>query len=479
MSNWKVVTTSSPSITLPAEGDGDYEFEVVAIDAFGNRSSITTGSQSVSSKTTGGVIEGEGIESVKGLSFEVLGSNRLLARWSPPEASNLSLAIRHSPERNAVWGSANPLQGDRTWLADAGSAELPLLEGAYLLRYVDGAGESSANTQSRWLEDSGDPSLEMIASVSEGYEFSGSKDNVMNDSTEKGLSLFFQKWDDLPSLSLTNPIDSYGLRIVDTRLWDDLENIDFLTSPIDSYGVDSRYGSYLLSQEVILETAKAVEIQREINSRCIFRETLWDRFEGLVDEIPSIWGPPEAGYVQMDFRSRPSPTSQWSEWSPLTRTKAYGQAFQFRAILFGGDINQDVVVTRLKAKIFALATLTPEEKQVSISCNVPPGATATGVITLPKKCTLISIQANAPIWFRLYSSMAAQNLDVNRLLKTPPARAAGVIADPVFTQASTMQLEPVLHVVNRETPRSENFPYRLTNNGSASSILITMTYYQV
>lgn len=482
MSNWTVFTTPTPSVTLPAQGDGTYQLQVVAIDAFGNRSEVVSGERNVDTGAVGSVLEGESVEPVGSVGVNRLGNGRLLATWSPPQTRGLLVAVRHSSRRDATWGTSNPFFAERMWVSSDGSAELPLLGGTFLFRHVAPNGEMSRVSR-QWVVDDGNPLMEIGSTVLENFEFAGEKSNCMNDPLELGLSLTRLRWDDLPSplASLANPIDTYGARTVDDRLWDDLpEDLSSLTAPIDTYGVDARQGIYTFSQEVAFANAKTVEIQREISSRCIYREKLWDQFQGLVDDIPSMESPAEAGYVLLEFRSRPSAADSWSEWQPLTRSEAYGQAFQFRAQIFSGDINQDVVISSLAAILYVQrANLLPAEEQTTISLTVAPGATATGTITLPMRCILLTIATNAALWLRIYNSQAALAQDSARVISSPPELAAGVIADPVFAAPGTMQLEPVLNALNRETPRSNNFPYRITNNSLLTNLQVVVTHYPI
>ena len=109
--NWSVVTTSSPSITLPSQDDGTYEIEVTAIDPFGNRSSVTTAEQKVSANAVGRRIEGDNVEPLNPIVINRLGVDRLIATWLPAETPRLNVSIRHSPVKSAAWGSSNPLLG--------------------------------------------------------------------------------------------------------------------------------------------------------------------------------------------------------------------------------------------------------------------------------------------------------------------------------------------------------------------------------
>lgn len=108
--------------------------------------------------------------------------------------------------------------------------------------------------------------------------------------------------------------------------------------------------------------------------------------------------------------------------------------------------------------------------------GVANGATATGTITLPKGCVLLSVQLSRAGWLRLYSSAAASTADAARARTTAPAQGAGVVADPILAAAGTLELEPTITAANRESPATTSYPLRFTNDGTTGDVTITLSY---
>lgn len=116
---------------------------------------------------------------------------------------------------------------------------------------------------------------------------------------------------------------------------------------------------------------------------------------------------------------------------------------------------------------------------VPITLSLNQNATATGTVLLPKGCIIISIEVSKAGWFRLYNSNAAMTADAARLQNVPPQTAAGVIVDPVFLTAETINFEPVALAINREAPATTTYPYRITNQGASGSYTITITHLPI
>jgi hypothetical protein len=103
------------------------------------------------------------------------------------------------------------------------------------------------------------------------------------------------------------------------------------------------------------------------------------------------------------------------------------------------------------------------------------GATASATITLPRSCQLISAAASKAAWIRIYSSQAAASADASRLRTQAPALGSGIISDPVIT-SQPVNFEPVPCAINRETPPANAYPIRITNDGTAGAMTITIEY---
>lgn len=108
--------------------------------------------------------------------------------------------------------------------------------------------------------------------------------------------------------------------------------------------------------------------------------------------------------------------------------------------------------------------------------SIASGATATGTITLPKSCVLLSIQLSRESWFRLYNTANASTADALRIRTDDPQPGQGVITEVIAASAGTTVLAPTVNANNMEATPSTDYPYRITNDGASGTITITVTY---
>ncbi|MBM5818128.1 MAG: hypothetical protein FJ083_16625 [Cyanobacteria bacterium K_Offshore_surface_m2_239] len=112
--------------------------------------------------------------------------------------------------------------------------------------------------------------------------------------------------------------------------------------------------------------------------------------------------------------------------------------------------------------------------QASVSATVVAGATWTGAVNLPRSCQLISISTDKPAWVRIYSTTEAANADATRPRGQHPSLGAGVIADPIIS--GHLSLEPSPCAINRESPPSNVYPLRVTNDGATGPLVVTISF---
>lgn len=137
------------------------------------------------------------------------------------------------------------------------------------------------------------------------------------------------------------------------------------------------------------------------------------------------------------------------------------------AVGFGGG--------RLTVLVEMVARATTSEPRQNAVVHIPSiasGQTVTGYFDLPRRSLLLAFSTDRPGWLRLYASDAAAAADAARARATVPPLAAGVIADPVFVGAETMDLQPKLWAVSSDGGR--RFPYRFTCDGGSGSATIVI-----
>jgi len=107
------------------------------------------------------------------------------------------------------------------------------------------------------------------------------------------------------------------------------------------------------------------------------------------------------------------------------------------------------------------------------------GATGTGTITLPRACTILSIETNRAGWVRLYDSAAASAADASRLRTADPGPDDGVIAEVITTGAATAVPSNKPIAANAETTPTTSYPVRVTNDGATGDFTVTITHIQI
>jgi hypothetical protein len=360
-SNWITLRTDNPSLTVSSVSSGNYEVQVVAIDAFGNRSAPINSNQTVNRSNSGAVDgENETIESVEDASIVALNSSLALLTWSLPLASGLSVAIRHSPDSSGgQWGSANPLSPNYP-AASSGQVLIPALTGTYLLRFVNDYGLLSGVTTSLAFTSplAGTTLLTIDESIG---GFAGQKLNCIYDATLGGLRFNSTYFDDLGAIdSLSQLIDTYGAISTEGDSFDTLAtdgNFDSVSTLIDSYGEDGTIAYYTFSSGYDAQVVSSLELRRLVRSFSRVSVSQWDSRSGLIDDwlyFDEDGSGAGNGEVSIEFRSSTEPLLSaltWTPWTPLVSCVASGRSFQFRAKLIIDDENQDVIATTLGATI--------------------------------------------------------------------------------------------------------------------------------
>jgi len=360
-SNWITVTSASPSIVIPSVAIGDYEIQVVAIDAFGNRSAPATARKTVDRSQSRATDNG-GIEPVTDAAVASVGPLLAVLTWTPPQADGLTLAIRHTPDDSGgTWGNADPITTD-TPFAAGGEALVPALSGCYLLRFTNGQGAFSdvtavAQFSAPFIGDT-------VAIFDESaLGFPGEKINCIFDAARGGLGIGRVTWDSLPGMfdGLPLSIDSYGTEakagITFDRIAED-QNFDSLTENLDSYGVDTTTAYYVFSSGFDGGEVGTYELRRLIRSSVSSLRLTFDQRSGNVDEW-LYWDDEGASDVvgsdvSVEFRQSAmalDSQTKWSKWAPLVSCAALARSFQFRCKIAIKDPNQNVIVSSLGVRV--------------------------------------------------------------------------------------------------------------------------------
>ena len=428
-SNWITVTSASPSIVIPSVAFGDYEIQVVAIDAFGNRSAPATARKTVDRSQSGATDNG-GIEPVTDAAVASVGPLLAVLTWTPPQAGGLTLAIRHTPDSSGgAWGNANPITTD-TPSAAGGEALVPALSGCYLLRFTNGEGAFSdvtavAQFSAPFIGDT-------VAIFDESaLGFPGEKINCIFDAARGGLGIGRVTWDNLPGMfdSLPLSIDSYGTEakagITFDRIAED-QNFDSLTENLDSYGVDTTTAYYVFSSGFDGGEVGTYELRRLIKSSVSSLYLTFDQRSGNIDEW-LYWDDKAASDVvgsdvSVEFRQSAmalGSQTKWSKWAPLVSCAALARSFQFRCKIAIKDPNQNAIVSSLGVRVSRPAASGSGSNRAVESAYttaaLAQNEAADFAIELGKLSKLKAIQISEPSWVRFYrsSEQRASNLQTS------------------------------------------------------------------
>jgi hypothetical protein len=421
-SNWITLRSANPSVVIPSALSGNYEIEVTAIDAFGNRS-VAANSQQTINRSGNGALDAQGasIEAVEGAAATALSATIALLSWTPPRTAGLSVAIRHTPSATGgAWDTGSPVTLESP-LASDGQAQVPALSGCYLLRFVNDSGTGSFLIAVAPFSQSPTPPFTYAANYLESVgNFAGTKSNCYYDASIGALRV--------------NRDGSGGIA-VDTRRVDDLTgNWDSLTGNIDDYGVDGRIAIYSFSNVLDLGTIKDVELIRTIKSYSLGAPVLWDSIVGNIDDATFDFEGKfsDGGEVFIEYSSSsqaPSSTTKWSEWAPLTHCYALLRSLRLRARLIIGDVNQDLAVTELGAAVLlaedAGSTATTRTTKTHTTASLAQFGVADFTMDPGKLSELVAIEVSEPSWVRIYRSSAQRSADT----RTVPGGALQTMID--------------------------------------------------
>ena len=367
------ITSSSSQKFFNIDGvaaDTEIEFEVRAIGATRIKRSKWTEAKHITSDAnvdagTGTIILPpdpipDPIADPTGVTIQVVDGQAVL-RWPTPSAatstpSTLTAIIRHSAltDGTAVWPNSTLL---RKVAASTSFANLPLIEGEYLIKFENEAGQRSANAASAIVDLPDDlPKLLVEARFEDQDtpEFQGNRDGVIYSDEYDGLVL------DGPA-----KIDDVTINIDDPSI-----------TSFDSLGTGTRLleGTYFFKNDLDLGAKFNVLFKRRLRTNGIYpADTLIDRTE-LIDRWSDFDGDiPDDTSAQIYFRSSDQAPADadtltedgdnllledgnkiemesdinFGDWVPMESGRFAGRQFQFKCELSSTHIDETPVVDQL------------------------------------------------------------------------------------------------------------------------------------
>lgn len=116
--------------------------------------------------------------------------------------------------------------------------------------------------------------------------------------------------------------------------------------------------------------------------------------------------------------------------------------------------------------------------QTIVTSSIANLAVENGNAVMPDTlCALLTIQADKACWVRLYSDGTSQSNDAARAFGTQPTAGTGVLAEFVYTGASTIPTSPVPWLSNDEGSPLKRVFYTIQNrSGSTGTVTVTLGY---
>ena len=338
----------------------EVEFEVRAVAA--NRVQRSAWTQASHTTSDANVDAGTGIiilpPDPTDVTIQVVDGQAVL-RWATPSAatstpSNLTAIIRHSAKTDGtgVWANSTLL---RKVSALTSFANLPLIEGEYLVKFEDEAGQRSANASSAVVDLPDDlPKLLVEARFEDQDtpEFQGDRDGVFYSDEYDGLVLDGDAKFDSIKVNIDDP---------------SISNFDF-------FGTRLLEGTYFFKSVLDLGAKFNVLFKRRLRTNGIYpADTLDDRAE-LLDRWSDFDGDvPDDTSAQIYFRSSDQAPADanaliedgdnllledgnkiemesdinFGEWVPMESGRFAGRQFQFKCELSSTHIDETPVVDQL------------------------------------------------------------------------------------------------------------------------------------
>ena len=325
-------TVSAPDFEIFDSDVGTYEFQVFSYNAALQTSATSSNLTFVAQGKTALPAN------VTGLTAEPISEKLVRLRWNLSTDVDVThggrVFVRHSPVTDGSATFENSTDLIQALAGNTTTAEVPYLEGEYILKFQDDGGRLCAGETSVII-DLPDNQAPLIALTrredQDNPKFQGTKTNVSFDAT-------------------TNSLNLSG-----TGLFDAIANFDNEAS-IDDTGGISPTGSYEFGGSaggsfLDLGAVYSVDFKRHFLTQGFYPSDLFDA-RGLIDDLTDFDGTTALDVnaemqiaVTQDNPSSGSPT--YTAFQTFANGTYKGRGFKFKANLISNDIGQDIKVTEL------------------------------------------------------------------------------------------------------------------------------------
>ena len=325
-------TVSSPDFEIFNTSIGTYEIEVFSFNTALELSATST------NLTFNAVGKTAVPSNVTGLSAEPINEKLVRLRWNL--ATDLDVThggrvyVRHSPLTNGNGTFSNSTDLIEALAGNTTTAEVPYLEGEYILKFRDDGGRFSAGETSVII-DLPDNLAPLIAQTRredlDSPKFQGTKNNVAFDATTNTLNLVGGgNFDDITDFDAVGSLDDFGGIL-----------------PLGTYDFGGTAGGDTLD----LGGVFSLDLKRHFLTEAFYPSDLFDS-RGLIDDITDFDGATATEVnaemlvrVTQDDPSSGSPT--YTDFQTFANGTYKGRGFQFRAKLTSDDTAQDIKVSQL------------------------------------------------------------------------------------------------------------------------------------
>ena len=329
--NFVSTTVSSPDFEIFNTDIGTYEIQV-----FSFNTALQT--SATSADLTFNAVGKTAIPAnITGLTAEPINEKLIRLRWNQPTELDVKLGglihLRHSPLTDGSGTFSNATDLIQALSGVTTSAEVPYLEGEYILRSQDSGGRFCAGDTSVIIDlpDNQDALLTQTRREdTDSPKFQGTKSDVAFDATTNTINLVGSgNFDDITDFDAVGSLDDFG-GIVSEGTYD--------------------FGGTAGGDTLDLGGVFSVDFKRHFLTEAFYPSDLFDS-RGLIDDITDFDGA-TATEVNAEMLIRvtqdnPSSSPTYTGFQTFANGTYKGRGFQFRAKLTSNDVAQDIKVSQL------------------------------------------------------------------------------------------------------------------------------------
>ena len=329
--NFVSTTVSSPDFQIFNTDIGTYEIQVFSYNA-----ALQT--SATSADLTFNAVGKTAIPAnITGLTAEPINEKLIRLRWNQPTELDVKLGglihLRHSPLTDGSGTFSNATDLIQALSGVTTSAEVPYLEGEYILRSQDSGGRFCAGDTSVIIDlpDNQDALLTQTRREdTDSPKFQGTKSDVAFDATTNTINLVGGgNFDDITDFDAVGSLDDFG-GIVSEGTYD--------------------FGGTAGGDTLDLGGVFSVDFKRHFLTEAFYPSDLFDS-RGLIDDITDFDGA-TATEVNAEMLIRvtqdnPSSSPTYTGFQTFANGTYKGRGFQFRAKLTSSDVAQDIKVSQL------------------------------------------------------------------------------------------------------------------------------------